>query len=131
MAMQCMNVILYCRAWHETVDFYRDVLRLPSKMSADWLVEFEVRPGASLSVADAKRTTVSSAGGTGITVTFKVEDVDRAWQDLRGKGAPTDPIRESRLGGRAFFLRDPEGHRLEFWSETPQARANPPERRGA
>ena len=29
-----------------------------------------------------------------------------------------EPLRDSRLGGQAFFLRDPEGNRLEFWSES-------------
>jgi catechol 2,3-dioxygenase-like lactoylglutathione lyase family enzyme len=28
------------------------------------------------------------------------------------------PIRDNYLGGQAFFLRDPEGNRLEFWSES-------------
>lgn len=28
------------------------------------------------------------------------------------------PLRDNRLGGQAFFLRDPEGNRLEFWFES-------------
>ena len=39
------------------------------------------------------------------------------WQDLLGKNVKVEPLRDSRLGGLAFFLSDPEGNRLEFWSE--------------
>ncbi len=111
-----MNTILYCRKWGETVAFYRDTLGFPVTMATDWLVEFETGPGACLSIADAKRASVNAVEGAGITVTFKVDDVRRVWQTLRRKHVKTDPIRDCRLGGQAFFLRDPEGHRLEFWS---------------
>ena len=58
------------------------------------------------------------SGGAGITVTFKVANVRGVWQDLLGKDVKVEPIRDNRFGGLAFFLRDPEGHRLEFWSES-------------
>jgi catechol-2,3-dioxygenase len=113
-----MNVILYCDKWGETVSFYRDTIGFPIKMATDWLMEFEVGPNACLSVADAKRTSIPSAGGAGITVTFKVTNLRSVWQELAHKNVRVDPIRDNRLGGHAFFLRDPEGNRLEFWSES-------------
>jgi len=113
-----MNVILYCRQWSEAVAFYRDTLGFPPKLATDWLVEFEAGPDLCLSVADAKRTTIQPAGGAGITVTFRVANVRGVWQDLLGKDVKVEPLRDNRFGGLAFFLRDPEGHRLEFWSES-------------
>lgn len=112
-----MNVILYCDKWADTVSFFRDTIGFPITMTTDWLVEFEVGPHAFLSVANTKRTSICSAGGAGITVTFKVADLRSVWQELVAKNVRVDPIRDTRLGGHAFFLRDPEGHRLEFWSE--------------
>jgi catechol 2,3-dioxygenase-like lactoylglutathione lyase family enzyme len=112
-----MNVILYCRQWGEAVAFYRDKLGFPTKLATFWLVEFEVAPNTYLSVADAKRTSIQPSDGAGITVTFKVADVRGVWQDLLGKDVKVEPIRDNHLGGQAFFLRDPDGNRLEFWSE--------------
>ncbi len=114
---RCMNVILYCRQWREAVAFYRDTLGFVPLLATDWLVEFEVGPGACLSVADARRTSIQPSGGAGITITFKVADVERLRHDLIERNVKVDPLRDTSLGGRAFFLRDPEGNRLEFWSE--------------
>jgi catechol-2,3-dioxygenase len=113
-----MNVILYCRQWGEAVAFYRNTLGFPPKLETDWLVEFEVGPNQRLSVADAKRTSIQPSSGVGITVTFKVSNVRGVWQDLLDKNVKVEPLRDNRLGGVAFFLRDPEGNRLEFWSES-------------
>lgn len=34
------------------------------------------------------------------------------------KDVKAEPLRNNRMGGLAFFLRDPEGNRLEFWAES-------------
>ncbi|MDA3949966.1 MAG: VOC family protein [Spirochaeta sp.] len=109
------NTILYCTDWELTVAFYRDVLGLPATAHTDWFVEFQLNAGATLSVADASRTTVSPGGGAGITISLAVADVDRTRAELESRGVTPGPIR-SVWGSRAFFAFDPEGHRLEFWS---------------
>ncbi len=119
LVIDSMNVILYCRRWREAVAFYRDVLGFRTRTAADWLVEFEAGPHMCLSVADAGRTSMQPAEGAGITVTFKVADARSAWQELANRSVKAGPLRDSRLGGQAFFLRDPEGNRLEIWSEDP------------
>lgn len=119
-----MNVILYCRGWDERVSFYRDTIGFPMNMATDWLVEFEVGPNTCLSVADTQRTSTGAAGGAGITVTFNVAKLRSVWQELVDKNVRDDPIRDNRLGGHAFFLRDPEVHRLEFWSEPSKESCN-------
>ena len=116
MKTETVNIILYCEKWKQTVEFYRDIIGFQEKMANNWLIEFEVAEHVCLSVAKASATSINSAGGAGITVTFKVPDTHIMWDTLNDKGVKVTPIRQSRLGGQAFFLRDPEGNRLEFWS---------------
>jgi len=112
------NTILYCRAWEATVAFYRDRLHLPITYASDWFVEFELTPGARLSIADERRATIQSSGGAGITLTFEVDDADAAWQTLHAAGIAVGAVKDHAWGARVFYLRDPEGHRLEVWSST-------------
>ena len=55
-AFLALNAILYCRRFSETVRFYEQTLGLTPGHASDWLVEFEVAPGAFVSVADDRRT---------------------------------------------------------------------------
>jgi catechol 2,3-dioxygenase-like lactoylglutathione lyase family enzyme len=109
------NIILYCRKWQETVDFYR-LLEFPITFSTEWFVEFQLTGSAHLSIADERRATVKSSGGAGSTLTLQVGNVDDAWQWLHAKGVGVGPIRNHAWGGRVFYFFDPEGHRLEVWS---------------
>ena len=69
-----VNTILYYQRWQESVDFYRDVLKLPIHWELDWLVEFELGPATFLSVADAARTSIPAGEGRGVTVSIQVQD---------------------------------------------------------
>jgi catechol 2,3-dioxygenase-like lactoylglutathione lyase family enzyme len=112
------NTILYCAAWNATVAFYRDTLGLPITFASDWFVEFAITDTARLSVADASRATLKSSGGAGITLTFEVANADALWAEFKDAGCEPTPCRTHAWGARTFYLRDPEGHRLEFWSPT-------------
>lgn len=78
-------------------------------------MEFRVSEQSYLSVADEGRTSVRSSGGDGVTVSFRVEDAEGLRRELIAKGAVPGVMRQV-WGSRAFFIRDPEGNRLEFWS---------------
>jgi uncharacterized glyoxalase superfamily protein PhnB len=110
------NTILYCRQWRETVDFYQRRLGLPVTFASSWFVEFRLSDTARLSVADERRASVKSAGGAGITVTLQVESADLARRALQHSGLTPGPVKDHPWGARVFYLADPEGHRLEFWS---------------
>jgi catechol 2,3-dioxygenase-like lactoylglutathione lyase family enzyme len=110
------NTILYCKKWQETVDFYRNRLRLPVNFASDWFVEFKLTETAHLSIADECRATIKSSGGVGITITLQVESITEAWQYLKNNGLTLEPIREHPWGAHVFYFLDPEGHRLEVWS---------------
>lgn len=110
------NTILYCCNWKETVSFYRDILALPVNFASDWFVEFQISSTAYLSVADEQRTTIKSSRGQGITLTFRVESVHEAWENLSARGVKLGPVQDHTWGARVFYFYDPEGHRLEIWS---------------
>jgi catechol 2,3-dioxygenase-like lactoylglutathione lyase family enzyme len=110
-----INTILYCRNWESTVKFYRDVLELMVNHETEWLVEFQLVDNTYLSIANAAGTSVQSSNGDGITLSFQVEAVDVAHRQLRAVGIETGPIKLI-WGARAFYIFDPEGHRIELWS---------------
>ena len=110
-----INTILYCQNWDDTVKFYRDVLKLIVNHKAQWLIEFQVIDNTFLSIADAASASIQSSKGSGITLSFQVENVDAVQRQLSEIGIETGPIK-SIWGARAFYIFDPEGHRIELWS---------------
>ena len=110
-----INAILYCRDWENTVKFYRDVLKLMVNYKTEWLVEFQLVDNTYLSIANAVGTSIQSSNGDGITLSFQVETVDVVHRQLREIGVETGPIKPI-WGARAFYIFDPEGHRIELWS---------------
>ncbi|NNG00796.1 MAG: VOC family protein [Desulfobacteraceae bacterium] len=108
------NSILYCEKFNRTIRFYRDILNFPVVHETEWFVEFKLGDKSFLSIADARRTTIDSGNGAGITLSFKVRDLDRAHEMLNDLGIETSDIRPV-WGARAFFMSDPEGHRIELW----------------
>src|SRR5687768_8640944 len=111
------NTILYCQHWQETVDFYRRKLQFPITFESDWFVEFHLTPTSRLSVANERRATIKSSGGAGLTLTLQVADADQVWQELNRRGLSLGPLKDHAWGARVFYFFDPEGHRLEVWSE--------------
>ncbi len=117
MEIQTANTILYCWNWQETVAFYKEKLHLKITVDLDWFVEFELNPKSRLSIADAARTSRGSCEGKGITLTLQVNDIERAHARLQAMGLNPPGIREHPWGGRVVYIFDPEGNRLEFWSQ--------------
>jgi catechol 2,3-dioxygenase-like lactoylglutathione lyase family enzyme len=115
-SVQRNNTILYCERWEQTVGFYRDALGLEVVAENDWFVEFRVTRQASISVADASRATIGHVDGQGITVSWKVGDVVATWQRLADRGLQPTDIRDV-WDAEAFYVHDPEGHRIEVWAE--------------
>lgn len=110
------NTILYCRRWEETVVFYRDRLGLEVVFDTDWMVEFKLTPTSFLSVADQSRTTMSSAGGAGITLSFQVDKLEAIHREFTREGLAPTGIRSQVMDADVFYLHDPEGTRIEFWT---------------
>lgn len=115
--IRVVNTILYCRRWQEMVTFYRDILGFPVTFENEWFVEFKITASAHLSVANEQRASIKSADGRGLTLAFQVNQADRTWKCLLDKGMNVGKIVDHPWGGRAFFVFDPEGNRLEVWSD--------------
>lgn len=115
MKIKAANTILYCKKWGETVDFYRDGLKLRVLSSTEWFMEFKLNDSARLSVADESRTSVKSGEGKGLTISLQVENVEELHSEFLAGGFEPTAIKEV-WGSKAIYLHDPEGNRLEFWS---------------
>ncbi|MBL7180801.1 MAG: VOC family protein [Pseudomonadota bacterium] len=118
LSFKSTNTILYCEKWQETLAFYKDILKLPINFSTGWFAEFKLTDTANLSIADESKASLKSNRGAGITLTFQVEDINEIRQILHDIGSTPGPIKEHAWGAQVFYLFDPEGHRLEFWSQT-------------
>lgn len=114
--IRVVNTIVYCCCWQETVFFYRNRLGFPVTFENDWFVEFKVTAQVRISIANEQRATIKSSGGQGLTLAFQVDKADETWQNLKAQGVDVGKIKDHPWGGRAFFLFDPEGNRLEVWS---------------
>ncbi len=115
MKIKTSNIIFYCRKWTETVRFYRDRLNLTVNFSTDWFVEFCLNETARLSIADEKRASIKSCNGKGITLSFKVENIDNAREFAEKAGLKPTMIKNHPWDAKVFYLFDPEGHRVEIW----------------
>ncbi|WP_319522006.1 VOC family protein [uncultured Desulfosarcina sp.] len=115
-AVNRANTILYAKRWKASVAFYRDCLGLEVVFRNDWFVEFRLTPTAYLSVADQSRTTMASGNGKGITLSFRIDDLQAAHRAFIKDGLVPTAIRAQVMGADVFYLTDPEGNRIEFWS---------------
>jgi predicted enzyme related to lactoylglutathione lyase len=117
MDIKTVNTILYCQKWHEAVSFYQTKLKLPITAAFDWFVEFEINETSRLSIANEERTSMTSTRGNGHTITMKVTDIQEIYSELKQAGLNPSAIRAHKWGAKIIYLYDPEGNRLEFWSE--------------
>ena len=115
MHIKSANIILYCKKWSETVDFYKTGLALPITTSTEWFVEFKLTQTSRLSVADESRTSIKSGSGKGITIGLQVRDIETTGAHLEKAGLEPTAIKEV-WGAKALYVFDPEGNRIEFWS---------------
>ena len=108
------NIILYCKQWSKTVDFYENVLGFKVNFRSDWFVEFVIHEGSYLSIANEVRSTIKSSAGGGITLTWQVDDLAAIHSQLMKKGVQLTEI-QHKWGAQVCYFRDTEGHRIELW----------------
>ena len=111
-----LNTLLYVRRFADCVAFYRDGLGLPRAFANAWFVEFSINAGACLSVLAKGSTRMRDTPFAAETLTFEVADADAAHSALLARDLAPGAVRRHGFGARVFYLRDPEGNRLEFWS---------------
>ncbi len=117
MNIRTANTILYCRKWDETVAFYKSELKLEVTASLDWFVEFKLNETSRLSIANEARTSMDSNDGKGITIAMEVDDIEATYSVLKETGLNPTAIRDHPWGAKVLYIYDPEGNRLEFWTQ--------------
>jgi uncharacterized glyoxalase superfamily protein PhnB len=115
--IKTVNTILYCKKWPETVAFYKTKLKLEAAVSLEWFVEFKLNKTAFLSIANAERTSIDSSEGKGLTITMQVDDIEATYAYLKETGLNPTSIKDHPWGAKVLYVYDPEGNRLEFWSQ--------------
>jgi len=111
------NTILYCKKWKETVAFYRNKLGLSVNTSRKWFIEFQLNNKSNLSIANEAFTTMTSSQGKGITITLEVKDITATHTKLTESGVNPPQIKNHSWGAKIIHIYDPEGNRVEFWSQ--------------
>jgi catechol-2,3-dioxygenase len=112
------NTIIYCNMWPEMVAYYRDQLGLQPTFEKDaWFIELQLCEGCHLSLAAAERCSVPSAHGKGLTLSWKVAELAALHASLVAKGIETSDITSHSWRAPYFYIHDPEGNRIELWSE--------------
>ncbi len=97
------------------MNFYKTGLSLPIMTSTEWFVEFKLTGTSRLSVADESRASIKSGSGKGITIGMQVRDIERTRTQLEEAELNPTTIKEV-WGAKTFYVFDPEGNRIEFWS---------------
>jgi catechol 2,3-dioxygenase-like lactoylglutathione lyase family enzyme len=104
-------VFYYVRNLDSAVRFYRDVLGLPLG-SVDVVARFDV-DGVLLELVPAQEPAQLSGQGNA-RLALRVDDIDRAVSDLRGRGVPVGWVLIKENGRLAAF-QDPDGNELILW----------------
>jgi catechol 2,3-dioxygenase-like lactoylglutathione lyase family enzyme len=122
-------VVLFVDDFDGTMDFYAKKVGLPLRLRADGYAEFAVE-GAKFALLSRSRVTdligetQSAKAGPGAdkaAVTVLVEDVDRVFQELSGRGVSfLGNPKDRPWGQRSVYFRDPEGHLMELATNLPR-----------
>lgn len=113
------NTILYSSQWEAMVEFYQKTMGFTPTFTKDrWFMELRITAGCHISVADEAHCTISASEGKGLTLSFKVDDIAASHRHFTERHAQPSAITSHSWRAPYFYVADPEGNRIEIWSET-------------
>jgi len=118
LSVKSLHTVLYCRKWQECVTFYRDVLGFPVAAANEIFVEVQPVIGARIGLMNAARTRWPASRGDSFILSFRVSDIEETHQWLQKRFAGVGELKDHPWGARLFEIEDPEGRRIEFWSDS-------------
>jgi catechol 2,3-dioxygenase-like lactoylglutathione lyase family enzyme len=127
-------VVLFVDDLDPLIEFYAKKVGFPIRLRAEGYAEFAVEGAKFALLARSRMTEILGKEHTASpspnahqsAVTMLVDDVDRTFRELSGRGVPFLGSPADRpWGQRSVFFRDPEGHLIEIATNLPR-----PERMG-
>jgi predicted enzyme related to lactoylglutathione lyase len=108
------GVVLYSKDLAQAKDFYSRILGLPVLLEEPQVIHFD---GGSVRLAIHRYPIEGGREAPEGFVVFAVDDLAKAYEDLRRKGAEFLGPPASRPYGRVAYLHDPEGHEIGLLEE--------------
>jgi catechol 2,3-dioxygenase-like lactoylglutathione lyase family enzyme len=94
--------------------FYADELGFDVLIDTPGYLRIGDRDGFYLGLEEGR-----PADGEGLEIVIEVDDVDRRYEELTGRGVVFEgPPADQEWGARHVWLRDPDGRRLSLYSRT-------------
>lgn len=115
--MKMLHVTIQTNKFEEEIRFYREIvgLEITGDMRAHGrnLVFLSGGEGQT-AIEIIENPDVENAGGAGLSIGFKTEDVDKKREELTAKGLEVGPIISPVPNVRFFFVKDPAGVTVQF-----------------
>ena len=115
--MQLTHITINTGRLEESVAFYQNILGLniARDMRGKGTVNIVfLNDGSSDVCIELVANKEHSYEGSGISVGFATDDLDKSAQELKSKGITTGKIIVPNLHTRFFFIEDPNGVQIQF-----------------
>ena len=115
--MKMLHVTIQTNKFEEEIRFYREIvgLEFAGDMRSNgknlvFLSNGEGEPAIEI----IENPEVENAGGPGLSIGFKTDDVDKKREELAAKGLEVGPMISPAPNVRFFFVKDPAGVTVQF-----------------
>jgi catechol 2,3-dioxygenase-like lactoylglutathione lyase family enzyme len=113
-----VRIVLISKQYSETRQFYEEILNL--RVLKEW-DHGEGRLGVVYAIGNTCLEILQGPASSIIAdfyIYIKVGDIDKLWEVLQNRVSIEDSIMTQPWGHRNFSIRDPNGYKLKFFSET-------------
>jgi catechol 2,3-dioxygenase-like lactoylglutathione lyase family enzyme len=115
--VKSLHTVFICEKWEDCVSFYRDVLGFSVVYERERFVEFQVTPDACIGILKPLHSDAPRPSHDRVILSICVEDIEEAHAELKARFPGLPAVRTHPWGPRVFEFRDPEGWRIEIWSQ--------------